>query len=371
MLSVKNLIAGESYVLGEGRDATMIRPEGLFASKTPVRAVASGWELDAHGVSNGLLRLRGREEDPTRISAAPIPLVPGDWGLLQYGAFSLFFQFAHTPPPLTDPRTHDTLIRLALASSFVLHVGIFSLVRVLTAPPPMAKPAELSRPEEIAARFGVDRAFLEQPDFARGGDLLDRGPTVGDSESKVGRKAKENRTELSGEIRGGIEAFSDSLAGEMGEELRYTLRAIGSLGGLNAQNILLGTAAGAGLKGGGRGGVSGPGERQVTVSSGTGSVSGGLSDEQIRRVVTAHLGAFRACYESDTDRNPNLKGGVTIKWQTTVEGNVITAALASSTLGNPRIEGCLVRQVKTWKLPSSTAPSNVEWPFKFALAGGG
>jgi len=70
-------------------------PDGLFASPRPVRAIASGWELDAQGVSNGLLRLRGREEDPTRIAAAPVPLVPGDWGLLQYGSFSLFFQFAH------------------------------------------------------------------------------------------------------------------------------------------------------------------------------------------------------------------------------------------------------------------------------------
>ena len=104
MLSVKHLLAGQSYQLGEGPEASMVMPDTLFASKVPVRAVASGWELDAQGVSNGLLRLRGREEDPTRIAAAPVPLVPGDWGLLQYGAFSLFFQFAHAPPPLAQKR---------------------------------------------------------------------------------------------------------------------------------------------------------------------------------------------------------------------------------------------------------------------------
>ena len=78
VLSVKHLLTGQSYELGEGPTASMVMPDGLFASRMPVRAVASGWELDAQGVSNGLLRLRGREEDPTRIAAAPVPLVPGD-----------------------------------------------------------------------------------------------------------------------------------------------------------------------------------------------------------------------------------------------------------------------------------------------------
>jgi hypothetical protein len=100
VLSVKNLLVGESYILGDTADASMVMPDGLTASSAPVRAVASGWELDARGVTNGLLRLRGREEDPRRFVDAPVVLMPGDWGLLQYGAFSVFFQFGPAPPPL-------------------------------------------------------------------------------------------------------------------------------------------------------------------------------------------------------------------------------------------------------------------------------
>jgi hypothetical protein len=444
VLSVRNLLVGQSYILGDGADASMVMPDGLFASQIPVRAIQSGWELDASGATNGLLRLRGREEDPTRIGANRVPLLPGDWGLLQYGTFSVFFQFALAPPPLSKKRRRDILVGLAIVSSFVLHVGFFGLVRALTTPPPIPKPVELSNPDEIAARFGVERAFLEEPpppapgaDKSGGTGIKDPGAhdtkkqgggkKMADAEGKLGKQGKEDHTELPGEIRNGLGGVSDVLASETGDEIKHTLGTISSvaaaLGGLNSNNIVLGMGTGTGLKGtgpggggigpgvpfgsgtlntgwgfgngggfgsgsGGPGGAgkggtgmggtgsgtgsgNGTGERQVAVSSGAGSGSGGLSPEQIRRVVMAHLGALRACYESEAERNPNLKGGVTVNWQIAPEGNVTGASLGNSSLGNPRVEGCVVRQVKGWKFPSSAAPSNVGWPFKFGLAGGG
>jgi hypothetical protein len=109
----------------------------------------------------------------------------------------------------------------------------------------------------------------------------------------------------------------------------------------------------------------------MAVASGAGTGGGGLSQEQIRRVVMAHLGALRACYESEAERNPNLRGGVTVEWQIAPEGAVSGATLGGSSLGSARVEGCVVRQVKAWRFPSSAAPSRVSWPFKFGLAGGG
>src|SRR5436189_145407 len=64
---------------------------------------------------------------------------------------------------LGDEKRRDLLVRLAIVSSSVLHVGLFGLIRALTTPPPIPKPAELSNPDEIAARFGVQRAFIEEP----------------------------------------------------------------------------------------------------------------------------------------------------------------------------------------------------------------
>src|SRR5258708_51764 len=270
VLSVKHLESGQSYELGDGPDAGMVMPDGLFASKMPVRAVASGWELDAQGVSNGLLRLRGREEDPTRVASAPVPLIPGDWGLLQYGAFSLFFQFAHAPPPLMQKRRRDLLVGLSIVSSVILHFGFFGLVRALTTPPPIPKPAELSNPDEIAARFGVERAFLEdRPEPVAGADKSGGtgvkdpgakdtkkqggGKKMAEAEGKLGKSGKEDHTELPGEIRNGLGGVTDVLASETGDEIKHTLGAISSvaaaLGGRSSNNLVLGLGHGTGPKG--------------------------------------------------------------------------------------------------------------------------
>jgi TonB family protein len=84
----------------------------------------------------------------------------------------------------------------------------------------------------------------------------------------------------------------------------------------------------------------------------------------------AHTGALRACYESEAQKNPSLRGGVTVAWQIDLSGNVSGASIASSTLGNPRVEGCVVRQVKTWRFPQSDASTQVAaYPFKFGVGG--
>jgi outer membrane biosynthesis protein TonB len=90
----------------------------------------------------------------------------------------------------------------------------------------------------------------------------------------------------------------------------------------------------------------------------------------VRRVVVAHAGALRACYESEAQRNPGLRGGVTVKWQIDPGGAVGNAAIESSTLSNPRVEGCVLRQVKTWRFPASDASTSVlGYPFKFGVGG--
>jgi hypothetical protein len=221
--------------------------------------------------------------------------------------------------------------------------------------------------------------------------------------------------------------LSEVLQSEAGQEIKNTLKSIetvsNALGGLNSANIVLGGGSGSALKGtgpggggtgagvvfgsgtldtgwgagsggglgGGRGGPggrgsggpggggaggrgagagTGVGEARVAVSSGAPSARGGLSPEQIRRVVEAHKGALRACYETEAQRNPNLRGGVTVAWQIEPGGNVSGASIASSTLSNPRVEGCVLRQVKSWRFPVADSSTQVaSYPFKFGVGG--
>ena len=59
-----------------------------------------------------------------------------------------------------------------------------------------------------------------------------------------------------------------------------------------------------------------------------------------------------------------------MQWQIDPGGSVTSASVGSSTLGNPRVEGCFVRQVQKWKFPTSDSPTTVAgFPFKFGVGG--
>ena len=465
VLSVKTLARGESFELGDEADARVKGakgaagklgtkvpiPDGLDISTVPIRGEAGGWEVDPRGARGGIFRLRGRDEDPLSIArgGAPIPIVPGDYGVLQYGLFALFFQYTEAPAKnVKGTWGIELLVLLAIFSSVVLHTGGIGLVRALTTPPPIAKPAELTSPEEFAARFGLRRALLaETPPAPSAADSAGKsgvkdpgaqdkknqggGRKMAGAEGKLGKKGPSDRTELDGDVRpatnyGGL---SEVLASDTGEEIKRTLKTINTvsdaLSGLNANNVQLGGGTGANLRGTGAGGggrsagtmfgagtlntgwgagsgggfgagsggaggagsgghgagghgghagagagTGGGGPQEARVATGgTPAAHGGLSPEQVRRVVVAHEGALRACYESEAQRNPNLRGGLTVAWQIDPGGTVPSASVGSTSLDNARVEGCVVRQVRSWKFPTNDSATSVTYPFKFGVGG--
>lgn len=94
----------------------------------------------------------------------------------------------------------------------------------------------------------------------------------------------------------------------------------------------------------------------------------GLRSDEVRSVVTAHAAEVRACYESEAQANANVGGVVRIAWDIEKSGVVSRAWVASSTLANASIEGCLVRTAKTWRFPASEVPTKVAgFPFHFDL----
>ncbi len=445
VVAMKTLSRGQSFTLGDDAASAIPIPDGLEMATTPLRAGQGGWELDAKGAVRGMLLLRGRHEDPVMIArtGAPVQVMPGDYGLVQYGLFSIFFQYTTPADVMTGSFGLELLTVLAIFSSGVLHVGMLGFMRTVMTPPPINKPLELTSPEEYAARFGLHRAAIEETPPPVTGDSADPGlkePGARDTkkqgggekiagpEGKLGLKGTAKITEIPGEIKpttsyGGM---SDVLNSETGDEIRHTLKTIdtvaSALSGLNSTNVTLGVGPGAALRGGGAGGGGnrtgvafgsgtlntgwGPGasggygtgnggagaagnggtgrsgagggggtgsataggERTVAVAAGAPAAKGGLSPEQVRRVVMAHTGALRACYEGEAQRNPSLRGGVTVQWQIDPGGGVSTASLAGTTLGNQRVEGCVLRQVKTWRFPASESPTTVaSYPFKFGV----
>jgi hypothetical protein len=438
IVGVRLLDRGFDCLLGEIPGALAPMPDGLSASATPLRAVAGGWELDARGAISGKLVLRGREESVQGLAhtGATVPVVPGDHGLIQYGLFSIFFQYTSAVEPMRGRLPVDPLAILSLFSSVVFHLGIIGLLVINWTPPEYHLPPELV--SDLASQFHLSRALPEwQPapptgkdDKGGGGkdakDLGAKDPKksgggqkIAGSEGKAGLNGKEGHTELPGEIKptttyGGL---SEALA-DTGTDIKKTLSEIrtvaDALGGLNSSNVVLGSGSGTGLRGvgsggggvgagvmfgsgtmntgwgpgmgggfgtgsgagrgggfgggtgSGTGGGSGPGEHGIQAVGG-GVAHGGLSSEQIRRVVVAHQGALQACHEIEAQKDPNLRGGVTAAWTIDPSGAVTSATLAGSTLHNARVEGCVLRQVRTWHFPSSDAVSQATFPFVFGI----
>jgi TonB family protein len=105
---------------------------------------------------------------------------------------------------------------------------------------------------------------------------------------------------------------------------------------------------------------------KVAVQTGTPNADGGVSKEQILKVVQSHAAAIQFCYEKELQRFPHLAGKVVIDWKVNLDGRVDGAKLGSSSLGNPSAESCMVRQIKNWQFPKPNGViCNVSFPFFF------
>jgi hypothetical protein len=290
VLAVQNLGSGQSLKIGGGEGAVVAKPDGSPVADFPVRAVGSSWELDARGATGGELVLRGRRENPAELgrSGAPIPIVAGDHGLIQYGNFSVFFQFSHAAPVIGKRRRPDWALLLAFNFAMIAVGGGLALIWALTDPAPIPKPLELTTQQELELQFNLKEEPTPPPmpdsgkEEDKGSGIKDPGAKdkkeqgggkkIAGAEGKLGRNGKEDQTKQTGEIRAGLGGMSEALSSDVGDQVKKTLGTISSvadaLGGLRSDNIVLGSGSGTGLKGSGNaGGGTAPGG--VPFGSGT------------------------------------------------------------------------------------------------------
>ena len=101
-------------------------------------------------------------------------------------------------------------------------------------------------------------------------------------------------------------------------------------------------------------------------------VRGSLSREAIRRVIRRHINEVRFCYEQGLRQRPDLEGRVTVAFIISPSGSVQSSAVASSTIGNVRVEGCATRAVQRWNFPAPDGGGIVvvNYPFMLTQSGG-
>jgi TonB family protein len=139
---------------------------------------------------------------------------------------------------------------------------------------------------------------------------------------------------------------------------------LGTIGGYKGER-----AAGYGPAGGGRL----AGRRTITPDfiAGQPSVRGSLDKDIIRRIIRRHLNEVKFCYEQELARNQELGGRIAVNFTIAPTGQVAAAVVQSTTMGNVRVESCLVGAVRRWEFPKPAGGGLViaTYPFNFMSAG--
>lgn len=398
------------------QDVPLFRPHGPAFALVPNAAI--GGEVWIGGKRTAVSQL-----------AAPTPIGPEDYGVLTVGPLAVFFQHVKgaKAPPRALIQFDWSLVACVLLSTFLcgtlLVIGYLDWVwngrgehdrheldaelvtRFMVTPPPedLLEDTESGTETEdpgLRAREETGGERAEDDEGRVGNENAEQEDTEIEGAPAEAVATKVRTMGLLGALDGGgegnaiaaaldVPSISDILGGTgavsttVGRGSRGAgLRGSGMGGGgtgpgalFGAGDVGTGIGSGMGGTGMGMGGIGTMGrmnaERVVSVMRGRPRVSGYLSAEQINRVVRANQTAVRYCYEVEVQRQPNLRGRVSIAWRINRQGTVASARVASSSLNNDRVEGCIVRQVRRWRFPEPDGGEvSVEYPFIFGVQGG-
>ncbi|MFN7729714.1 MAG: TonB family protein [Bdellovibrio sp.] len=134
------------------------------------------------------------------------------------------------------------------------------------------------------------------------------------------------------------------------------------------------SAGGYGTKGAG-GGKAGYGK--ISLIGGTSGLSlpmseealveGGLDRDQIAAVINRHKGQIIYCYEQGLQREPDLRGRVSVDFTIGSNGRITSAKVAQSSLESKSVESCMVAKMRTWQFPRPVGSVNVDVLYPFEL----
>ncbi len=96
-------------------------------------------------------------------------------------------------------------------------------------------------------------------------------------------------------------------------------------------------------------------------------VSDALPRSVVRRVIQKNLSQIRYCYERGMVRQPGLTGRVRVRFEIGSRGLVRTAKVARSSLGDARVERCILKRIRRWRFPKPRGGGQVVVHYPFVL----
>ena len=137
----------------------------------------------------------------------------------------------------------------------------------------------------------------------------------------------------------------------------------------------LGSGTGRGSGGNGNIDLGGRGKGTTRIVPGKIIYEGGLSREEIQRVISRVMSQIKYCYEKELNKDPNLEGKLVAFWVISGSGDVSTVSMQQNTFAGGSaqpVEQCVSRIIQRLKFPSPKGGGivNVTYPFVFSSSGG-
>jgi TonB family protein len=89
--------------------------------------------------------------------------------------------------------------------------------------------------------------------------------------------------------------------------------------------------------------------------------------DTVRQTVEAHQAEVTGCYETILAQGAAPQGEVRVRFTVGRNGLVSRAAVARSTLKQPRVEACIVQAVRRWPFPKPARPTTIVFPFRLSV----
>ena len=106
---------------------------------------------------------------------------------------------------------------------------------------------------------------------------------------------------------------------------------------------------------------------KVKMNRGAPKVGDFCDKNNIRRVVGAKSKSIQYCFEKELQANPGLKGKIVAQWKVGLDGQVMSSSIASSTMGNSKVEGCIARVIKRMRFKKPNGGiCIINYPFLFS-----
>ncbi len=118
-------------------------------------------------------------------------------------------------------------------------------------------------------------------------------------------------------------------------------------------------------------GIGGPDKDPVHIIQDKRNVGVALDKSVIAKVIRRHWNEIKYCYETQLNQDPHLAGKVAVAFTINGAGVVAEADVSESSLGNRKVEGCMLTDIKRWRFPEPRGGGQVfvTYPWVFKAAG--